>query len=143
MLGAEVCHHRNVMCMFFYLWWHISVITCQILISTCQMFMLTCQFIMSTRQKNHHITSRHNFWQVDILIRQVAKLLSDLFKQLCWLVRCSVNLSDNFVVWYLLGTSTLLRFIIWQMNKWKINTKNKENLYLCIFFKSIYCFNDL
>ena len=35
-----------------YLWWHTSVITCQIMMSTCQIFMLTCQIIMSTCQKN-------------------------------------------------------------------------------------------
>ena len=40
------------------LWWHISAITCQIIMSTsqifmltCQLFMLTCQIIMSTCRK--------------------------------------------------------------------------------------------
>ena len=41
------------------IWWHISDITCQIIMSTCQIFMLTfqlfmstCQIIMSACQKN-------------------------------------------------------------------------------------------
>ena len=45
-------------------WWHISAITCQIMMSTCQIFMsscqlsiLTCQIIMSTCQKNIITTS--------------------------------------------------------------------------------------
>ena len=33
-----------------YAWWHISAITCQIMISTCQIFMLTCQLFMLTCQ---------------------------------------------------------------------------------------------
>ena len=32
------------------LWWHISAIACQIIISTCQIFMLTCQLFMLTCQ---------------------------------------------------------------------------------------------
>ena len=43
----------------FILGWHISAITCQIIMSTCliftltcQLFMLTCEIIMSTCQKN-------------------------------------------------------------------------------------------
>ena len=46
------------------LWWHISAITCQIIMSTCrifmltrQLFMLTCQIIMPTCQKNITTTS--------------------------------------------------------------------------------------
>ena len=47
-----------------YLWWPISAITCQIIMSTChifmltcQLFMLTCQILMSTCQKNITTTS--------------------------------------------------------------------------------------
>ena len=31
-------------------WWHISAITCQIIMLTCQIFMLTCQIFMLTCQ---------------------------------------------------------------------------------------------
>ena len=34
----------------FLLWWHISAITCQIIMLTCQIFMLTCQIFMLTCQ---------------------------------------------------------------------------------------------
>ena len=34
-------------------WWHISVFTCQIIMSTCPIFMLTCQLCQFVR-KNHH-----------------------------------------------------------------------------------------
>ena len=56
-----------------FLWWHISAITCQIIMSTCQkimstcqIFMLTCQIIMSTCQKiiitiNRLISCFHSF----------------------------------------------------------------------------------
>ena len=37
---------------------------------------------------NYYLTSKHIFCQVDIIIYS-------LFKQLCSLVRCYVNLSDN------------------------------------------------
>ena len=39
-------------CLGIILWWHISAITCQMIMSTCQLFMLTCQIIMSICQKN-------------------------------------------------------------------------------------------
>ena len=32
------------------LWWHISAITCQIIVSICQLSMLTCRLFMSTYQ---------------------------------------------------------------------------------------------
>ena len=32
------------------LWWHISAITCLIIMSTCQIFFLTCQLFMTTCQ---------------------------------------------------------------------------------------------
>ena len=35
-----------------WIWWHISAITCHLIMSTSQNFMLTCQIIMSTCQKN-------------------------------------------------------------------------------------------
>ena len=50
-----------------FVWWHISAITCQIIMSTCQIFMLTCQLhvfistchiFMSTFQENILATSR-------------------------------------------------------------------------------------
>ena len=37
--------HQNQICE---LWWHISAITCQIIMMTCQIFMLTCQIFMLT-----------------------------------------------------------------------------------------------
>ena len=38
------------------------------------------------------------FWKVDIMIWEVDIITqSRLFKQLCWLLRCYVNLSDNAV----------------------------------------------
>ena len=41
--GWTVCEIRSS-----YLWWHISAITCQIIMLTCQIFMLTCQIFMLT-----------------------------------------------------------------------------------------------
>ena len=34
----------------YFLWWHISAITCQIIMLTCQIIMLTCQIFMLTCQ---------------------------------------------------------------------------------------------
>ena len=39
-----------ILCNLSHLWWHISAINCQIIMSTCQIFMLTCQLFMSTSQ---------------------------------------------------------------------------------------------
>ena len=78
------------------------------------------------------------FWQVVIMIRQVYKIAySRLFRHLCQLVKCYINLSNLYVdlwkdtstcqlillfsVWHCLGKNTFLKFILWEMNKWQIS----------------------
>ena len=73
------------------LWWHISAITCQIIMSTCQIimstcqiFMLTCQIIMSTCQKiiittNRLISCFHNvFMPLTAIYSQIDPLRSSI-----------------------------------------------------------------
>ena len=74
------------------LFWHISALTCQIIMSICQiflltfqLFMLTCQIIVSTCQKNittssslfSYAVNATNCYQIVSLISDKSTLLSD------------------------------------------------------------------
>ena len=79
-------HDRNNKTIYFYartfnalnchLWWPISAITCQIIMSTSQIFMLTCLIIMSICQTNIITTSSLISCFYSVLLHLIAIYLS-------------------------------------------------------------------
>ena len=68
-----------------FLWWHISVITCQIIMLICQIFMSSCQIIMLTCQI--FMSSCQIFMLTCQIFMLTCHLLCRLVRYWCWLVR--------------------------------------------------------
>ena len=63
-----------------FVWWHISVITCQIIMLTCKIFMLTWPLFLSTCPKNMPTTSRWISYFHIVIMTLTAIFLSDKYK---------------------------------------------------------------